>query len=616
MRFRHRCGVAPAALALAAALAIPFTGTAAAGEYQVYSCRTPSGAVAPTEGWTAPTHSGEDATLDTCEEAGGGLVAGLDAHVSHPAETDKVTWGFEAPSGETISAATLWRAGESMPLAESETSYAFWLAGVADSGPNTAVFEECEAKNCANRGSFSEPLSSANRVVVPQSALGSRYLYLNVSCASLVSPCAATEADETGYAASVELFAADLTLSQSQPPEVSNVSGSLAEASTVSGKADVAFEATDSGSGVYEVEFRVDGEVVSTVFPEEEGGRCRDVNTGGGLPAFLYPQPCPAALSVDLPFDTTGLANGSHELLVTVLDAAGNATTVLKRTITVANPAISGNGGGGATGGEAGSGSPGGGSTGSGGGSTGGNGGSGSTGGGSSGSTGGATAGTAVVGPANGIGASSDATLTAAWRRHRGERLADGYGAVRVIEGRLTAPGGTPIADAEVEVGERPAYAGAGVHAVAVARTAADGDWSLRLPRGLPSGVLLVAYRAQVGAATPAATRTLTLVVRAGVSLAVAPRVAAAQGEIRFRGRLLGGPVPPGGKQVVLEARSPGGRWLEFRVVRARSGGRFAFAYRFRLAGPVRYQFRAVSEAEADYPYGAGSSNVVGVYER
>ncbi|HVR06211.1 MAG TPA: hypothetical protein VMS02_09220, partial [Solirubrobacteraceae bacterium] len=135
---------------------------------------------------------------------------------------------------------------------------------------------------------------------------------------------------------------------------------------------------------------------------------------------------------------------------------------------------------------------------------------------------------------------------------------------------------------------------------------------------GSASGVLSIAYRSHLGDATPAATRTLTLAVRAGLRLSVVPRSARARGAIRFSGRLLGGPVPAGGKQVVLEARSPGGRWLEFHVVRgvARRGGRFGFVYRFRLAGPATYQFRALSEAEADYPFAAGSSNVVEVHER
>ena len=601
---------ARAALTAAIALAVAATlaAGAQAGEYHVYSCRTPTGQPAPTEGWSSPQHSGEDTTTDTCEDADGGLTAGLDAHVSHPAATDKATWGYEAPKGETIVGATLWRAGETVALAKPETAYAFWLAGVADEGPQTEVFEECGAKKCLDEGDFDEPLSPENRVAVPDNALGSRHLYLNVSCSSLVAACAATEADKTGYAATIELFAADLTLSQSEAPVVSGVGGSLAQAATVSGTSDVAFEAHDGGSGIYEVVFRVDGEVLSTVFPEEADGRCHNVGSTSE-PAFLYAQPCPTALSVDLPFDTTGLANGTHDLLVSVLDAAGNSATVLERKITVDNAAAPG-----------GSGSDGNGS-----------GDSGSSGASASGSnptgtspvadaTSGAGGGTAAVapGPANGTNASAQATLTASWRGHTGERLSGAYGAARTVEGRLTAPGGVPIAAAQIEVSELPAYAGAKARALPTPRTGPAGRWSLALPRGISSSELRFAYRSQLASAAPVATRTLDLSVRAGLTLSIAPRVARAQGDIRFAGRLLGGPVPAGGKQVVLEARSPDGHWLEFHVIRGRSGdgGRFHFTYRFRLPGPVKYQFRVLSEAEADYPFATGSSNVVGVYEQ
>ena len=66
----------------------------------------------------------------------------------------------------------------------------------------------------------------------------------------------------------------------------------------------------------------------------------------------------------------------------------------------------------------------------------------------------------------------------------------------------------------------------------------------------------------------------------------------------------------------MLEARSPGGRWLEFDVIRSDSRGRFHAGYRFKFPGPADYQFRVVCEAEADYPFATGSSNVVSVYER
>lgn len=632
-----RPAATPAVLALAATLAfVAPAGTAEAGEYQVYSCRTPAGQVAPTDGWSAPEHSADDSTANTCE-AGGGLIAGLDDGYGHlgDSETDKATWAFQAPAGETLSTATLWRAGDTAAGSNSKATYVFWLSANASTGASADSFDECAASSgCAAEGSFTEPFATENRVAVPGEALDSDYLSLNTYCgAKLVAeaPCPIGKNDPSGYAATIELFAADLVLSQSQAPVVSEVAGSLDEDSTVSGTADVAFEATDSGSGIYEVVFRVDGEVVSTVVPDEDGGRCRDVNTGSGLPAFLYTQPCPSGLSVDLPFDTATLSNGTHEVDVAVLDAAGNATTVLKRKLTVDNAtAPGGSTSGGSTNGSGtngtGSGSEAGGTgseaagNGSGGsgdantGATASDGGTSSPAGGAS----AATASAAVPGPANGTNASSAAALTALWRGHAGERLADGYGAARAIEGRLTAPGGIPIVDAAVEVGERPTYAGASERALGVAHTGPAGRWRLALPRGISSCALLVAYRARFGDAMPAATRTLTLSVRAGLRLDIAPRVVSARGTVRFGGRLLGGPVPADGKQLVLEARSPGGRWLEFHVIRAGAGdgGRLRFAYRFRLAGPAHYQFRVLSEAEADYPFASGYSNVVGVYER
>ena len=61
---------------------------------------------------------------------------------------------------------------------------------------------------------------------------------------------------------------------------------------------------------------------------------------------------------------------------------------------------------------------------------------------------------------------------------------------------------------------------------------------------------------------------------------------------------------------------SRGGSWIEFKVIRADVHGRFRASYRFRLGGPARYQFRVLSEAESDYPFAAGSSNVIVVRER
>jgi hypothetical protein len=108
----------------------------------------------------------------------------------------------------------------------------------------------------------------------------------------------------------------------------------------------------------------------------------------------------------------------------------------------------------------------------------------------------------------------------------------------------------------------------------------------------------------------------LTLTVKAGIALSISPRTTSVGRRIFFRGRLLGGPIPAGGKQVVLEARSAGSPWLEFDVIRTDARGRFTAGYRFKFPGPADYQFRVLSEPESDYPFAAGYSSSVRVFER
>ena len=118
------------------------------------------------------------------------------------------------------------------------------------------------------------------------------------------------------------------------------MSGELASASTVSGTSDVAFDASDPGSGVYEAVFSVDGQVVQSTVLNENGGRCRNVGqTTTGCRRSCTCSRARPSVSVDVGFDTTRVGNGAHHLVVSVMDAAGNTATVLDREITVANAA-------------------------------------------------------------------------------------------------------------------------------------------------------------------------------------------------------------------------------------------------------------------------------------
>ncbi|HEY7952164.1 MAG TPA: hypothetical protein VID70_04200, partial [Solirubrobacteraceae bacterium] len=451
--------------------------SAQAGQYHVYTCRTPDGAVAPVDGWSEAVSTANDHTANTCT-SGGGLVAALNAGHAHAADTDLATWAFNAPAGETLGGATVWRAGDTAGGSNvgAEASYMFWFAGVANSGNTARPFDICEALNgCTGRGNLKSPLAANNRLEVPSGALNSPYLSLNASCGSLIgsSVCPNGGGDENGNASVIELFAADLILNDENPPTVEEVKGPLTEASTVSGTTDISLTADDGASGVYEAIFQVDGATVQKTVLDANGGHCHDVGeTTDGLPAFLYTRPCPATASADVPFDTTGLSDGSHHVVVNVSDAAGNATPALDRQVTVANHASSP--GGGEQPGGAGSGQQ-----------SGGSGANGQTGGQSPGGTGiGTLSGTGLSaaglaassgatperGAPNGSGASDQATLTARWKG-AGVHVRSAYGKPHTLEGRLSAPGGAPIAGATITVSDLPSAAGARASGLARVRT-------------------------------------------------------------------------------------------------------------------------------------------------
>lgn len=617
-----------------------------AGVYDVYSCRIPYGAQA---GAPAPLQvaegggevagewdvdqSGKTLVSQTCDSSDGGLIAGLRANEVH-GDTDMTTWRFTAPEGETIKEATLWRAGD----ADGGEGYLFWLAApnnptFAEIFTNDLTFDACAyAGGCkTGQGDTKEPLSKLNQVAVPPENLGESHLYINAAC-SLIT-CASSPGDGEGFAAVVRLYAADMLLEETEAPSFSNLTGGLGSDEPLSGEASLTFEAQDQGSGVYQQVVEVDGSQIERSTIDEAEGRCKPVSEAGVQPqAFLYPRPCPSTAEGHVTLDTTKLTDGTHELRVSVTDAAGNSTTVLERQIDVANhatspgggeePKGSGNeaekqgkqepaGGGGQTGGQ----------------SQGTSSGTDDQAGGSqaSGEQGAAPQGAPAT--PNGSPASAAAKLTASWvaggsaaasgARHGagGSNISAAYGHAQTLRGRLTGAGGEPIAGALIQVSSRASYGGARAATMHALRTGKAGGFELRLPADSSSRSIELGYADTVGGKA-VATRTLTLRVTAGVQLKVTPRTSAAGQAITLSGRVLGGPIPHGGKQVVLEARSTGTPWLQFEALHTGGNGRFHATHRFRLPGPIRYRFRAVCPREADFPFLAGKSRVLGVWER
>lgn len=557
-------------LASAGAL-LASTAVAEAGTYHVYSCRTPAGVSAPTDGWSPSSFGSQVTATDGCA-TGGSLDAVVGGAAAQPANGATATWGFTAPPQTMISAATLWRSGAVSGLGYNAAGV-IWIAAPRDAYDSADVFDRCVQQSCTNLGNGASPYDPSNRVAAPQSNLQSdTQIYATAECeGNDGQSCPATGGSTHSPIAALHIYAADITLADNSTPTVSNVSGSLATDGTLTGRPSVAFDASDGGPGLYQVVFLVDGGVIGASPINTNGGRCVDVaGSGDGHNAFLYGQPCLPAATVNQVFDSSQVPDGPHDIVVQVTDAAGNATTVLDRHVTFHN------------------GSPG------------------------AGNTAGATA----PGPPNGVNASDHAALRLRWSRTSAPTLTSSWGHTRRIVGRLTNVAGQPITQAALTVVDTPSSTGARRRLLGRAMTAADGRFSFLVSAATPSAAIAVLYSSHVGDTRSAAAASLRLLVHAGLTLTITPRVSGVGQSIAFRGVLRGAPVPVDGKQLVLEARQPGAAWIQFRVIRTSARGAYRASYRFRFPGPVEYQFRALSRYEAAFPFIEGASNVVSVAER
>jgi hypothetical protein len=448
----------------------------------------------------------------------------------------------------------------------------------------------------------------------------------------------------------VQLWWANLRLSNSSAPAASAVSGTLLEPGA-RGSQELALSATDpSGPGVYAVSVQADGQALYGGTPDANGGRCVAVGSDGAALMFDSSQPCKQSESVDQPIDTTSLHDGQHTLKVTVSDAAQNASVVYDATISTHNapanttaPSMLGSGqlvpgstvsadhgewsapiGAGAI-----------------------------TYGytwqdcdsqgagclpiaGAQGSSYTATSGEVghtlrvLVSAADSDGATSLASVASGNVESPGVSLPNGAGASRdaqlrligsaailrpfahrafTITGQLMDGAGKPIAGASLDVREQMQGSRA-VSPLGFAQTSANGTFAQKIPAG-PSRRILVAYRAFSGDGAYAAQGGVQETVGAGVQLTVTPRRTGSQGSIVLAGRV-SGPVPRKGVVVELLVHYHG-RWEPFRDPRADSRGRFHTRYHFE-GGIGRFPFRAeVIGGQSAYPYASGESAPVAV---
>lgn len=295
-------------LAIVTILAVP--AVSSAGVYTDFECLAPTGAPAPSRGFTADANQGAF-TANTCGAVGGALNLGL---------TDAANWQggigsvlrFDTPPGTTIAAVQLDRTATGLPSG---------LLTIPSLGYSMAVdgqrFDSCvPGENCPG----------GRTGTVLKEGLSGALLTFDVGCIGLGSQLCGPA--PVGGPLRLTVPRATIALRDNAFPTVENVRGTIVTPGVKSGLITAEFDSADVGGGLYRIITTIDGQVTENQPVAKDP--CTDANPGDGDPyQFLDKKPCPntgAGLSTVV--DTRRLTDGDHTIGIVIEDAAGNRTTV------------------------------------------------------------------------------------------------------------------------------------------------------------------------------------------------------------------------------------------------------------------------------------------------
>lgn len=190
------------------------------------------------------------------------------------------------------------------------------------------------------------------------------------------------------------------------------------------------------------------------------------------------------------------------------------------------------------------------------------------------------------------------------------------YGRPLRFGGVLKTAAGAPLSGFPVEIVETLAAGAEVARRRTTVTSRPDGRFDALLTPGPSRRV--EAFFAGTKTLTRSTGRQVAMAVRAGVRFEASTRAAKIGGSpVIFSGRLLAGEatIRRTGRPIQLEFRVPGGTWGEFRTVQTDSHGRFRYPYAFTDddSRGIRFQFRAVSPEQADFPYRPAASAPVTV---
>jgi len=321
-------------LAALAAVALSAAAPAWAGQWIQVSCVNPNGTVAPSEGWSGSgSEAGAGSNNSTLCAPGSPMSAYLSSASTDPVGAYEVLQ-YDPPDGSTLRGGTI-QVGLS---ADGDGPSASSVAAVYEprfAYDGSDVFFQC-ANGQAPCSGGAAPDDFSGQLNLPADRGGD--LFLGASCGGSGGGTCTTA---TGGAYSeVQVYSADLFLSNGAAPGGTGFSGSAVQG-PITGTGHLVFTASDpSGPGVYQVTAAIDGHVVYSATPNTNSGECTPVGSSDGVLMFDWQQPCPVTEVDDVPVPTAGLPDGPHQLVVTVVDAAGNSSSVFDQAIISSNPQV------------------------------------------------------------------------------------------------------------------------------------------------------------------------------------------------------------------------------------------------------------------------------------
>ncbi len=309
-----------------------------AGDWIEVSCENPNLSAAPSENWTSFTTGsiGFGSNNDTVCGPGDPMSAELSSDAAEPVGAGE-NLQYTPPPGSTLAGGSVYVGlyGNGYGYGASGTAIAY-SPEFAYNGSN--VILQCSSGQPAC-STGSTPYDYLGVLALPANRGGNFYLGAGCGGQSIRS---CDEGEIEGAWSLVRLWWANFLLSNSSTPAADSFGGALLSPGA-RGTQELTFTASDPGGpGVYIVTAQIDGKTLYSGTPDNNGGKCTEVGNSGGALMFDYSQPCRPSESVDIPVNTTQVADGQHTLKVTVEDAAQNSSVVYDSTITTKNaPAAS-----------------------------------------------------------------------------------------------------------------------------------------------------------------------------------------------------------------------------------------------------------------------------------